>query len=53
MSDVTIRTTLRLDSTLHKALRRLALDRDTTLRELVHQALRQFLDRQEEKGGQT
>lgn len=50
-SDTISRTTLRLDPTLHKEMRRLALERDTTFQALLDQAIRAFVEKERQKGG--
>ena len=47
------KTTLRLDRSLHKRFRFLAVDRDTTFTALVTEALEQYLAREEGKRRRT
>ncbi len=43
------RTTLRLDGEIHKRMRLLAIERETTFKELVHEALTQYLEHEAAK----
>jgi hypothetical protein len=42
-------TSLRVDSQLWKAARKAAIDCDTTLGEIINEALREWLQKQEQK----
>lgn len=44
---VTVTTTLSLDRTTFKALKHLAVERETTVRELLREAVRQLLKNKE------
>ncbi len=44
-------TNVRLPDDLRKQAKRYALDNDTTFREVVEQAIKEFLDRREAKTG--
>jgi predicted transcriptional regulator len=43
-------TTISLEPDTHKKLRHLALDEDKTLRQLIREAIEEFLARREKKG---